>query len=206
MNDKITLSENPPWHQIPLLDEIFLDYKLEKKKTCALILRKAGMAFDLISLLPPDHHFSHDHSFGYDDTKRSIHLDLFAIKRDPREFFAVLHEIGHAVVDDRKGAEYVQQSKKAPKLSRDYEITYSNLTVADERNAWAEAIRAARTLRKNGFDLSGLFESSDDLMGWLRSTGLRRYEANSRTRVSKEWLTELFEKNELQRRNTKAGL
>ena len=61
----------------------------------------------------------------------------------------------------------------------------------------------ARTLRAEGFDVFKLFEDSNDLMGWLRNTSLSTYEEDVHhdTAASKGWILDLFQKNELLRRN-----
>lgn len=205
MYETMVTGEDISQGNIELCADISLKYKINhKNNTCNLILQRKNESFDLSSLLPPDHHFEAifdaTGTFFYDGEKR-IMIDLGSIQKDKREFFAILHEIGHAVTFNKRGPEYAEKvltTTKWPENRAGYD-----LDVSDERSAWAEAHKIARMLRSHGFDLFKLFENNNDLFGWLRATGLADTELHEeyKTRPSKEWLVDLFRENEAQQQN-----
>lgn len=98
--------------------------------------------------------------------------------KDPRELFLLLHEIGHVRDTEKqklKNPLYVgphfQGSHDTPP-----DVVYGSI-LQTERNAWAEAIRLARQIKKDySINLFASFEDVDDFMGWYRVAGLRSYE------------------------------
>ncbi|MBI4068452.1 hypothetical protein HY413_03540 [Candidatus Kaiserbacteria bacterium] len=94
---------------------------------------------------------------------RSIHCNFDAIGADPREIFALLHEMGHVITLNKHGRLYEYF------VMRNRGVRGAGREVADERRAWAEALCIARKLRDAGYDLFPLFESNEAIAHWLRS-------------------------------------
>ena len=129
---------------------------------------------------PPAKFELHDR-FACDPQKDVVSFPPDALK-DPRNIFSILHELGHVTT-------WHQVHAKDPKLAQwAYDISEKKRSCTKEemevllefeRIAWAEAIHIARKLKeKEGIHLFTLFRSAEDLMGWLRATGLRTYEHN----------------------------
>jgi len=100
---------------------------------------------------------------------------------DPRNIFALLHEIGHVVMWRETRTKYPAKANEVLAIvseKRQYEDTDAlQKPLPFERDAWAEAVRIARHLQTtHRVNLFRLFSGADDFMGWLRATGLRTYE------------------------------
>lgn len=95
---------------------------------------------------------------------------------DPKEIFALLHELGHITADDKRDED---QRGEVSRLHSAQDPSNQELLmlIQDERDAWAQAITLARLIKKErGVDLFKLFQGPDEFMGWYRDTGLRTYE------------------------------
>jgi hypothetical protein len=102
------------------------------------------------------------------------------IERDPRELLGLLHEIGHARVEATHGASYHKKHNDARgKKDSDLTLEDKNMIIQNERDAWSEALKVARDMRDtHGVDIFSFFESKEDVMLFLRKTGLDSYEKN----------------------------
>jgi hypothetical protein len=95
---------------------------------------------------------------------------------DPKEIFALLHELGHITADDERDEDQRGEISRLHS-AQDPSNQELQMLIQDERDAWARAITLARLIkREHGVDLFKLFQSPDEFMGWYRDTGLRTYE------------------------------
>lgn len=112
--------------------------------------------------------------FGADPKTGVVSIPLRAMG-DMREIFSIFHEIGHLNVDNKKMKQYARQLV-ALQMGHD-PAGVAKWYLQKERDAWAEAIRLAKTLKKDyTINLFHLFEDTRAFMGWLRASGLRSYE------------------------------
>lgn len=111
-----------------------------------------------------------------DDREIGFKLDDM---KNPRNIFSIFHEMGHIRVVDKRGKKYRAETKRIRNtIPTDWSPHDASLMIEDERAAWAEAIGIARRLRdEHGINLFSVFKSPGDFMGWLRTFGLRGYEA-----------------------------
>ncbi|MBI5421062.1 MAG: hypothetical protein HZA35_01985 [Parcubacteria group bacterium] len=125
--------------------------------------------------------------FFADPFGRKVFISLEKM-RDPKMIFAVLRELGHiqvfkvALLNDFKRARHLYDTFAVRTYAK-YDIKDWEITVEDERDAWAIGLRMARKLReKYDIDLFKLFKSNNELMGWLRVDQLETYEKELRAR------------------------
>ncbi len=124
---------------------------------------------------------------GHDDLKRYaqsqrgrivLTRDFF---NDPKDVFLLLHEMGHSIL--------FEENPDLEKIEELYATVFStDATEADkkealslmaphERDAWARAIKSARSLRDQfGVDLFSNFADVKEFSIWLRKEGLYSYE------------------------------
>lgn len=113
---------------------------------------------------------------------------------DPKEIFGLLHELGHVEMNRRKHQECAKKTTETISSSKNPDADESALRIKEERDAWAQAIKYARKIKKEyGVNLFKPFGSIDEFMGWLRVTGLRSYED-----LAEKWSGEQFVTKEKQ--------
>lgn len=100
---------------------------------------------------------------------------------NPIEIFAMLHELGHIKRNDEMDSNLtlslITARVKMKRVGAKSTAKEIQAVIQEERNAWAEAIKLARRLKREyDVDLFQLFNDTDEFMGWLRATGLRSYE------------------------------
>lgn len=169
--------ERIPSEEYRLVKDIFLEvYGGEDSLELQLRKRPGGRVIDRIPLSARSigYVFKPGEHFQVDQLNKIIYLNPDRIDNDPREIFALLHEMGHAALINKNSALY----GLAVGFGRGKwgGVRGAKLMVADERGAWAEGIRIARQLRDEGYDLFQLFPNKENLSRWLRDTGLTSYE------------------------------
>lgn len=89
-----------------------------------------------------------------------------------------MHELGHIRVFEKKKLINPLHPAWLSRVEKGSPAhVYAELTLQDERDAWAEAICLARKIKKDhAINLFSSFEDLDDFMGWFRLDGLRSYE------------------------------
>ncbi len=116
-----------------------------------------------------------------------INIPVHMLKDKPREIFTVLHELGHsklhqentelALDDNYDRLIGVKYARNPSSIDNETIKAARERMVSSERDAWAQAIKAARRLKTEyNVDLFNLFENTDDFLGWIRSSGLYSYE------------------------------
>lgn len=156
------------------------------KLTLVLISDQGGskQIVDMGTLTTPPLEFVHDDIFSC-----LVLLDRITFPRDgmgdPRNFFALLHEMGHAVDFAKQRAKDPTQIIHALNVAQNIRKGGTNTAsecatlLSFERNAWAEAIRITKSLKERyGVDMFALFKDRKDFMGWFRALSLRAYEHN----------------------------
>ncbi|MEK7121872.1 MAG: hypothetical protein AAB857_04170 [Patescibacteria group bacterium] len=127
----------------------------------------------------PDNHLSFETSESFLAVPPE-HLVLISPEnlKNPREILILLHELGHIRVFEKKKLINPLHPAWLSRVEKGSPAhVYAELTLQDERDAWAEAICLARKIKKDhAINLFSSFEDLDDFMGWFRLDGLRSYE------------------------------
>ena len=162
-----------PNESIRLIGDMSLEID-DGRDSLELRLRKRSHAHVSLRALVPTYTFLDGAKFQVHLGGKCIYLNLDLIAKDPRQIFALFHEMGHAINVHRRGLLYelavrIGGGKWGGLYGR-------KLLLAEERHAWAVGLHIARQLRDKGFDLFPLFQNKDRLSRWLRWNGLRSYE------------------------------
>lgn len=103
-----------------------------------------------------------------DHTHKLINVGEF---HQPQDIISLLHEIGHARIDDPKLLSKMREIQALwegrPRNDKDYEVLLyeeeAQLMSVLERNAWAYALNVLRNLRNKGFDFHVIFPNFEDI-------------------------------------------
>jgi hypothetical protein len=164
-----------------LRDGSRIQLRSKSEQTVDIIaISPTGKEIDFHSLADVEFDFVTGHMFGANAfaSRQMVMIPEKGFMESPRDIMSTLHEIGHLRAVDANGGyrdAYAVDAEYAYR-SRHDSVQDMQRVVRYERDAWAEALYAARELREQGVDVFSCFDSMDDLSGWLRSTGLRTYE------------------------------
>ena len=111
--------------------------------------------------------------------------------KSPEEILSFFHELGHSIISFKRNLEIYKKEDKKEDKEEDKEEKYGRAqqlkySAWSERNAWAEALRLVRKLRKKGIDVLKPFRDKETgKLNWDKFTkrvhkGLALWEARLR--------------------------
>ena len=144
---------------------------------CVLINQTTNVEVDLGQYIP-GFKFKPSNQFGYKPLSGEIYFSPEELKRNPKEIFAVFHEIGHAKLHADK--EIFKIICLLPLMvayaERNKNLKSAEKVLREEKNAWAVAFNLLRDLRRQGIDLIKLIEDKKEIRNWIDKNGLGSYQ------------------------------